>query len=191
MSSANLNFATNNVQYGTVPSSGVFFCPSYIGDGFGDSNKLVQSIQPYSLDMLNLLTLAGQTSAPLSDSLRIVVFQDLQANSGTPALNDLFEIAGSSPVVDFFNFDNDARFRIFYDQTIDVNAYGSLGSATIPTNRNWATSVDLTTADRIVYQYDHSTSSVHAASGQIYIMFSSYNGVLTLENTSRLWYKFL
>lgn len=187
MSSVGLNFTTDNNSL-TVPNTGQVLAASDLLAGFGDSNLLVEAAQPYSLDINLALTLPAQTGANIySDMVRISVVQDLQANGSAPTISDLFEIAGSSPLVDHYNFDNDRRFNWLYDDWIEINAYGSLGMYTVPTNRVWRRSVDLSEAERITYQ----PGVADAKTGSIWIVMSSYNGVVVAECVSRLWYKFL
>ncbi len=99
-----------------------------IQQGTGEDERIGRKCTIKSIEWRFTLSLPEQTNLALAnDSLRIILYQDKQANGATAAVTDILEVAS---FLSFYNPVNQGRFRIFYDRTITLNATSGGGNGT-------------------------------------------------------------
>lgn len=72
-----------------------------------------------------------QSSSDTSDTTRMIVAQDMQANGAAPQASDLIEIGGTYPVVGNRDLANVSRFKVLNDDFTGHNANVMVASGTL------------------------------------------------------------
>lgn len=129
-------FFDTTVAQTTVQTAGNILSPSLnlIPQGTTESNRDGRKCVVTALNMRGQVTIPSVASAGQADRVRIIVYQDKQANGSPATVTQILETAA---VNSFRNLAESQRFTILKDQNVDlVPQYGSTaGSGEI--NYSW------------------------------------------------------
>lgn len=127
-SSAELKFKDTNKASTAITAAGSIFNDTLVGlqEGNTDSSRIGNRITVKSVMVRGIAQLAAAVdSANTSQSVRIIVYLDRQANGATAAVTD---ILASADFLAFNNLDNSDRFRTLADTMIDMQVPGATPS---------------------------------------------------------------
>lgn len=102
-----------------IPSTGLVNTISGVAAGTDYNNRIGRKIMMKSLLLRFALTPIVSTSAPVGDTVRVIVFYDTQTNGVLPTIAQLLQ---NSQPDDPLNLDNRDRFRIIMDKYIAMPA---------------------------------------------------------------------
>jgi len=91
-----------------------------VATGDGEQNRIGRKIQIKSVWLKGSATLlTSATAAAATDTVRMILVQDKQANGAAFAVTDVLQ---NADYLGFRNVANTSRFNILWDKTIDINA---------------------------------------------------------------------
>ncbi len=130
-------FFDTTATFGTVDTAGEINASlNLIPQGVTESTRIGRECILKSLEIKGDWSIAAAAGAqsPLNDRLRIIFYQDKQANGAAAVVLDILETAD---ILSFRNLSNQRRFRILSDVVVNTNvdaAGGNVGGA----DTNWA-----------------------------------------------------
>lgn len=112
-----------------VATAGTIFDSSLLlmQEGNTDSTRIGNKIQLKSLMIRGTYVVTSATPAAGSNVVRIIVYQDRQANGATAAVTDILNTADYRS---FNNMDNTDRFRTLCEEVIEYNCQSAAGDGT-------------------------------------------------------------
>lgn len=168
---------TNNTLVGTI------------AEGTGESERIGRKITVRSVFVKGWVYLpSGTTLNSSGDIVRIIVYQDKQANGAAATVANILD---STDVLSFMNLENSLRFRILKEKVIAVNTMG-LGAFTGPTYgvAEKFTHFKMAIKCNMPIEFKGNTPSVaDLTSNNIGIMAISESAVATLQYYVRVRYK--
>lgn len=127
-SSAELKFKDTTKAQTALASAGTIFNDTLIGmvEGNTDSTRIGNRITAKSVMLRGTAKMAATAAATdTSQTVRIIVYLDRQANGATAAVGD---ILASADYRSFNNLDNSDRFRTLAEEVIDMHLSGATPS---------------------------------------------------------------
>jgi len=128
-SSAELKFKDTTKAQTALASAGTIFNDTLVGmvEGNTDSTRIGNRITARSVMVRGTAKMAATAAATdTSQTVRIIVYLDRQANGATAAVGD---ILASADYRSFNNLDNSDRFRTLAEETIDIKLSGATETA--------------------------------------------------------------
>lgn len=94
-----------------------------IAQGLTEATRIGDEIYATSIQYRGILTAGTSTLVTTSsNSTRIIVFWDQQANGSAPTVTDLLDTsAGGNGIISPYNDDYQKRFKVIYDRTFSIN----------------------------------------------------------------------
>jgi len=127
-SSAELKFKDTTKAQTALASAGTIFNDTLVGmvEGNTDSTRIGNRITARSVMVRGTAKMAATAAATdTSQTVRIIVYLDRQANGATAAVGD---ILASADYRSFNNLDNSDRFRTLAEEVIDMHLSGATPS---------------------------------------------------------------
>lgn len=167
-----------------VPAAGAFTLLSGVAQGDDFNERVGRKIIIKSLLIRIAFSSVADTSAPIGDTIRMLVFQDLQTNGAAPGLTDV--LSGIEPF-DPMNLNNRERFRVLIDKMVSLpaNAYaaGALSTGS-PTPKSMKLYKKLNT-QQVFSGTGNTVASI--ATGSIYMLLLANNdNVSTSQFSTRI-----
>ncbi len=101
-----------------------------IAQGVGESQRIGRKCTIKFISWRFTMTMPTRTAASISDTVRVLLYLDKQANGATAANTDVLE---SADYQSFNNLSNKGRFRTLMDRTYDINGNAGSGRGTTDT----------------------------------------------------------
>lgn len=178
-STKELKFHDLDVVDSTVGNSGVILIDSCneIAQGTGESQRIGRKVSVRSIQFRYTIRLLPSTVVTEGeDTIRIIIFQDRQANGAVTTVLSVLETADFNS---FKNLSNSNRFRILMDRTHALNATAAAG--------------DGTTSDLMPMSYQgrfykkcNIPIEFSASGGDITTIRSNNIGILTISRTNNI-----
>ncbi len=162
-----------------------------IPEGNGESDRIGRKIVIKSIGMRYSVKLpTTATAANTSDSIRVVLFQEKQANGAVSAKLDVME---TDNYFSFRNLANVGRYRILYDQVHDLSTPAGSGRGTTDTLSYGETILNASFYKNcnIPIEYDNSANDGTIGtirSNNIMLMLGSDTGLLAFTGKMRFRY---
>ncbi len=157
-----------------------------IDQGTGDSNRVGRKVIVRSMHMRYSVSLPNTSAGgSTSDILRIIVYQDKQANGATAAVTDILEAAN---IFSFNNLSNKGRFRSLMDKTHNIGSTTGAGNGTTNVFGKKEEHYDWHSKDlSIPLEYKGTGNAIaDLTSNNIGILAVSEGGLATLETNVRV-----
>lgn len=159
-----------------------------VPEGNGESNRVGRKIVVTDIMMKGVITiLSTETQALTSDSIRILLVQDLQCNGAQPSDTDILETATFNS---WRNLANSGRFKILMDQAYPMQC-ASGGGSTGTVYGESKKQISFYKKCHIPIEYDNSATTGAVAtvrSNNLVLMYCSDTGNCSIVNNVRIRY---
>lgn len=181
-----LKFLDNIDAPVTAPTTGIIQ-PSLalIPQGVGESQRIGRKTTVKKIFIRGVIALpSASLTNQSSDIIRIMVYQDKQANGAAAAVTDLIETADQSS---FMNLQNSMRFRVLSDKKYSLNS-----SACAWTGSSWTTGINsrafkVSISCNIPLEFSGATGAItELRSNNIGVMLISESGLATAGYYTRI-----
>jgi len=196
MSSLRVNFVDTAQSNTHTTAAGVLTPLSLVSAGYGDSSSLASSVRFLKLDVNLWHQFQDQaTATPTGVGVRQLLVFDKQPNASTPTISDTILQTYSGSISAYLahpNFDNDSRFIVLDDETVDLVCSTADGAHNSRPTCSKKFSFDLEELERTVFEAG-GTNVISGALYLIHIASFDNSGVAYIGTdwSARLWYKML
>ncbi len=163
-----------------------------ITQGTGQSERIGRQLQAKSVNwrfQISLPAINATGAAPVGDTVRVLLYQDKQANGAVAGANEVVVDVGDWQT--FNNLANTSRFRTLMDRTYNINYQAAAGSGGATDNDYAAISIDDTCFKKINFtvEYDGATNNItEIQSNNIGVILMSQNGTAGFLSMMRIRY---
>lgn len=135
---------------------------------------------------VTLPTTAGATVTN-GDVLRMILYQDKQANGETAVNSDILEDATDN--LSFYNLANESRFVILLDKTVSINPMAAAGDGAANDTPQVTKSLEFNKRCSIPLEFDAATGAItEIRSNNLGVLLISQNAVCGFTSNFRLRY---
>lgn len=189
-SSAELKFKDTTKAQTALASAGAIFNDTLNGmvEGNTDSTRIGNRITVKSVMLRGTAKMASTAAATdTSQTVRIIVYLDRQANGATAAVGD---ILASADYRSFNNLDNSDRFRTLAEETLDLHLTGATPSGAAYTYGETSKSFFLKAKLNLDFKYKGNAGTVADLSGNNIgvLVISETDAIGTLGYIARVRY---
>ncbi len=175
---------TTIAQGGVIQNSGSI---NLIAQGTGESERIGRKCNIRSINWRYLLQIPESTAqASTSDTVRVIMYLDMQANGATTEATGL-DILETSTFQSFNNLANSGRFRILVDRTHDLNAEAAGGNGTAIETCRKAVSGTFFKKCNIPLEFSSTTGAItEIRSNNLGVLLVSRSGLALFSSQIRL-----
>ncbi len=180
VSSGELKFHDLDIDDASIAANGNIAEDSCltIPEGVGEEQRVGRKIVVKKIGWRFTVELLATATIGVSETVRVILYWDKQANGATAAVSGNAGILASDDYQSFLKIVNTGRFTTLMDRTYDVNVLAAAGDGTANDHPSTVINDSFYKTCTIPVEYDNSV-----ATGEIASMRSNNIGVLLLSDT--------